>query len=107
MNDKKLDMGFMNNADNGRKLKIAEMKLRKEKKRREAIRKRISILMVIGGAINFVSMLCLAETARDNIIPYMISAISFAALVIAGVDLMGMGVFAEKKDKDDYKKLWV
>lgn len=103
MNDKKLDMGFMDNADNGRKLKIAEMKLRKEKKRREAIRKRISILMVIGGAINFVSMLCLAETARDNIIPYMISAASFAVLIIAGVDLTG--IFEEKKDKDDYKKL--
>lgn len=103
MNDKKLDMGFMNNADNGRKLKIAEMKLRKEKKRREAIRKRISTLMVIGGAINFVSMLCLAETARDNIIPYMISAVSFAVLIIAGVDLTG--IFEEKKDKDDYKKL--
>lgn len=96
----KLDMGFMNNTDNGKKLRILEMKLRKEKKKRQAIRKRISILMLIGGAVNFVSTLCLAETARDNIIPYMISAISFAVLIIAGIDLMAMGIFAEKKDEE-------
>ena len=101
MEDKRLDMGFMNNADNARKLRIAEMKLRKEKRKREVIRKRISILMLIGGAVNFVSTLCLAETARDNIIPYMISAISFAVLIIAGIDLMAIGIFAEKKDKDE------